>query len=812
MTTQGIQGDLRVAARTLLREPGFTFIAVIMLGLGLGATTAVFSLVNGVLLTPLPYKEPERLVTVREVMPQIAHLYPSLPVNARHFVEWRKECRSIEAMALFEPATVNLTGSGEPERLDAARVSPNMFRVLGIQPALGRDFRDEEEQEGNNSVAVLTDGLWRRRFGADPALVGKTVVLNGRAHIVAGILPADFRFPDRNVFELGQSVAPRTEIFVPKTFAKDELEELLGRHNYGMIARLRPDAGRERAVAELQAVQARIEALAGEKVNLRVLMLPLLDSVVGKARRGLLVLMGAIGVLLLIVCVNLANLLLARGERRSRELAVRAALGAGRGTLIRHALSETVLLGVAGGLLALAVAAAGIQLLAHHAPVDIPRLDEVTLDGRVIAFSVVLIAVTVFLFGFLPAWRASAGDPQEALRAVSRSATASRGGMRLRSTLVACEVGLSTLLLLLAGLLTNSFLRLLRADKGFRAPTVLAVDIGLSGDKYKQEPARDGFYRRLFDNLGSQPGVQAVGIASALPLQGETWIDSVSLTGTRDRGHEISVNVRFVSADYFRTMGVPLLAGRTLSDSDRGRKVAIISQRLAAALWPGQDAVGRKFTRGNDVWFEVIGVAGDVRAQADKPPVAMMYRGYWEWMPYRTVLVARAAAEPSSIAGAVRAAIRSTDPDVPVPRMRTMEQVLDQGIATRRFQMALAAGFGVMALLVAGLGIYAVVSYSVARRTSELGIRAALGARTGDLYRLILGQGLAPVAAGLLVAIFAAVAFGRVLASLLYEIGVADPLTIMAVVSVLGIVALCACLVPARRAGRTDPLEALRYE
>ncbi len=812
MTTHGILGDLRLAARTLLREPGFTIIAVIMLGLGLGATTAVFSLLNGVLLTPLPYREPERLVTVREVMPQIAHLYPSVPVNARHFVEWRKECRSIEAMAVFEPATVNLTGSGEPERLDAARVSPNMFRVLGVWPALGRDFLDEEEQDGNNSVAVLTDGFWRRRFQGDPTLVGKTVVLNGRSHTVVGILPADFRFPDRNVFELGQSVAPRTEVFVPKTFAKDELEELLGRHNYGMIARLRPDATRERAITELQAVQARIEALAGEKVNLRVLVRPLLDTVVGKARRGLLVLMGAIGVLLLIVCVNLANLLLARGERRSRELAVRAALGAGRGTLIRHALSETVLLGTAGGLLALGIAAAGIQLLAARAPVDIPRLDEVRLDGRVIAFSGILVAVTAFLFGFLPAWRSTAGDPQEMLRSGSRGATASRAGMRLRSTLVASEVGLSTLLLLLAGLLLNSFVRLMRADKGFRAPTVLAVDIGLSGDKYRDEAARDGFYRRLFDNLGSQPGVRAVGIASALPLQGETWIDSVSLTGGRDRGHEVAVNVRFVSTDYFRTLGIPLLAGRTLSDNDRVRKVAIISERLAAALWPGQDAVGRKFTRGNDQWFEVIGVAGDVRAEAHRPPVAMMYRGYWEWMPYRTVLVARAAADPLSIAGAVRAAIRSADPGVPVPRMRTMAAVLEQGIAARRFQMLLAAAFGVMALLVAGLGIYAVVSYSVARRTSELGIRAALGARAGDLYRLILRQGMAPVAVGLLIAIAAAMAFGRVLASLLYEIGAGDPFTILAVVSVLGTVALVACLVPARRAGRTDPLEALRYE
>lgn len=812
MKLNGVGADLRLGLRNLLREPGVALIAVVMLGLGLGATTVMFSLVNGVLLNPLPYRQPERLVSIREVIPQIAHLYPALPVNARHFVEWRKECAAIESMSVFEPTTVNLTGSGEPERLDGGRVSPNVFRILGVQPAIGRDFLDEEEQEARNSVAVVSDGLWRRRFHADPTLVGRTITLNGRAHTVVGILSPNFHFPNRNVFELGQAVEPHTDVFLPKTFAKDELEEILGRFNYGVIARLRPGASRPQAVAQLEAVQVRMEALAGEKVGLRAIVRPLLETVAGKARSGLLVLMGAIGVLLLIVCVNLANLLLARGERRSREMAIRAALGAGRGTLIRHALAESAVLGAAGGLLALGVAAWGIHLLTHYAPVDIPRLDEVRLDGRAIAFSGILVAVTALVFGFLPAWRVSGGDPHDTLHSGTRGATASRSGMRLRSALVASEVGLSALLLLLAGLLLNSFVRLVHADQGFRASTVLAVDIGLSGDKYIKEAARDGFYRRLFETLASEAGVQSAAIASALPLQGETWIDDASVNGAPDPQQHVPVNVRFISADYFRTMGIPLRAGRTFSDNDRGRKLAIISDRLAAAFWPGQDAIGRKFTRGNNDWFEVIGVAGDVRAQAHEPPVAMMYRGYWEWMPFRTVLVARAAGGPTSIAGAVREAIRLTDPDVPVPRMRTMSEVLERSVATRRFQMQLAAGFALMALLVASLGIYAVVSYSVARRTSELGIRAAMGARVPDLYSLILRQGMAPVAIGLLFAIAGAAAFGRLLGSLLYEIGGRDPLTIGAVASLLGVVALVACLVPAQRASRVDPLAALRSE
>jgi putative ABC transport system permease protein len=800
--------DVRHAVRSLFREPGFAVPAILMLGLGLGATSAVFSLVNGVLLKPLPYAQPDRLVSIREVIPSIAQLYPSLPVNARHFVEWRKWCPSLESMSAFQPGTLNLTGWGEPERLDAALVSANLFRVLGVRPAQGRDFRDDEEQEGKDAVAILTDRLWHRRFHADPALVGRTISLNGRARTVVGILAPDFRFPDPNAFATGQAVAPHAEVFVPKVFAKDELEQLLGTHNYAVIARLGSGVSREQAVAQLEAVQARMEAMAGEKINLRALATPLLETVAGGSRRGLLVLMGAIAALLLIVCVNLANLLLARSERRSREFAVRAALGASRGALIRHGLAESLLLAFGGGLLAVGVATVGVDLLKAYAPSGIPRLDEVALDGRVMAFAAMLVAVTALLFGFLPAWRASRSDPQDALRSTTRGATASSGAMRLRSVLVASEVGLSAALLILAGTLLNSFVRLIRSDKGFHAPTVLAVDIGLSGDKYQPEAARDGFYRRLFAALSTQPGVQSAAISSALPLEGETWIDGVSANG--GSGPEFSVNVRFVSPDFFRTMGIPWRAGRTLGENDRGRQRAVISSRLAESLWPGRDPIGRRFTRGNNEWFEVIGVAGDVRAEADKTPVAMMYRGYWDWMPYRTLLVARAAGAPQSIAGALRAAIHAADPDVPAPPMRTMSEVFDASAGTRRFQTFLAAGFALMALLVASFGIYAVVSYSVARRTSELGIRAALGARAGDLYGLILWQGMAPVILGLLAAAAAAVAFGRVLSSLLYEVDGRDPLTIALVAALFGLVSLAACLIPARRASRLNPLDALR--
>jgi putative ABC transport system permease protein len=807
-------GDLRLAARSLVREPGLALTAALMLGLGLGAATAVFSLVNGALLNPLTYRDPGRLVAIREVIPEVARLYPSLPVSARHFVEWRKACPSIDGIALIDTVSVNLTGSGEPERLDAARVSPNLFRVLGVRPAMGRDFQDDEEQDGHDQVVVLGDGLWRRRFQADQALLGRRIVLNGRPHLVIGILPPSFRFPNLDILDAGHSAAPRADLFTPKVFSKNEMEELLGMFNFGAIARLKPRVSTARAATELEAVQARMETLAGEKVGMKALVMPLLDAEVGQARRGLYVLMAAVGVVLLTICVNLANLLLARAERRGREIAVRAALGAGRARLIGHAMAETALIAIAGGLLGFGVAAAGIYLLTHRAPVEIPRLDEVRLDGRVLAFAGLMAAFTATLFGFLPAWRATRGDLQLALRSGARGAGGSRASSRLRSTLVACEVGLSGLLLILAGLLTNSFMRLMRADKGFRAPTALAVDIGLAGDAYKEDAQRDGFYKRLLADLASEPGVQSAGISSALPLQGETWVDSASttpITGLRTTG-AVMVNVRFVSADYFRTLGISLPAGRTFNENDRRRKVAIIAANLAAALWPGQDPLGRKFTTGGDQWLEVIGVAGDVRVEAHRTPVAMMYQPYWDWMPYRTVLVARAAGDPRSIAGAIRSAIHRADPDVPVPRMRTMADVLDESVATRRFQMALAAGFAAVALLVAGLGIFAVVSYSVARRTSELGIRAALGATEAGLYKLVLGQGMAPVAAGLLAAVAVALVLGRLIESMLYEIGGRDPLTIAVVALAIMLVALAACLIPARRAARVDPATALRYE
>jgi predicted permease len=809
----GLRSDLRYASRRLLSEPGFTAIAILTLGLGIGANTAIFSVVNGVLLRPLPYREPESLVTVREVIPALAQTYPTLPVSARHFVEWRARCTSFERLSLTDLGTVNLTGAGEPEHLDSARVSADLFQTLGVEPAMGRAFAEGEDQDGRNRVAILSDALWRRRFHADPAIVGKTITLDSQVHTVVGVLPAGFRFPGTAVLETAQAALQRPEVFKPIVFTPDQLREMMGAFNYQVIARLKRGVTRERALAELNVIGAQLVKMSGDKTELRAWVVPLQESLVGKSRRGLLVLLGAVGSVLLIVCVNLANLTLARAERRGRELAIRTALGASRGRLIRNAFTESLLIAFSGGVLGAGLAAVALGALVRSAPPDIPRLDEVGLDLRVLLFALAITAATGLLFGLAPAWRASRADPQRVLSSGGRSSTTGARGLRLRSVLVSSEVGLSAVLLITAALLMTSFVRLMRVDKGFRAPSVLAAEVAIPWAKYGKDAQSNAFHERVLTRLAAAPGVLSAAISTALPLEGETWVGSAYVPGdSRPNWERPAVNVRFVSADYLRTMGIPLRAGRTFADDDRKRKVVVISERLARTLWPGESPIGRHVISGGDTNFEVIGLAGDVRADADKPPVAMVYQPYWDWAPRKVVLVARAAGEPWSMAGAVRAAIREADADVPLPEMRTMQMVLEQSTAQRRFQMTLACVFAGAALLLAGLGIYGVVSYSVTRRTNEMGIRMALGAQAGDLHRLVIWQSMLPAAVGLAAGVLGALAAGRILSGLLFEVSERDPLTIAGVAALLVLVSLAACHGPARRATRVDPLSSLRCD
>ncbi len=805
--------ETRCAVRLLVREPGFAAVCVLMLALGIGANAAIFSIVNGVLLRPLPYRDPARLVLLREVIPAIAPTYPTLPASARHFTEWRQRCTSFSSLSVMDRGSANLTDNREPERLKIARVSADLFDTFGVQPSLGRAFVAGEDTEGRDRVVVISDSLWKRRFSADRGIIGKSIMLDGAGYTVVGVLPAGFRLPVVSILENVASELEEPEAFRPIVFSSDELKELMGTFNYNVIARLKPGVSREAATAELNVVAAQLEALSGEKVNLRSVISPLKESVVGKSRRSLVVLLGAVGAVLLIVCVNLANLMLARAERRGREWAIRSAVGASRSRLVRQVLAETLLIAFLGGALGTAVAAGSLGVLLRHAPADIPRLEDVHLDANVLLFAFVITTLTGVLFGLAPAWRSVRTDPQETLRSGGRTLTEGRQGKRFRAALLSLEVGLSTALLVLAALLGESFLRVMDADKGFHAPTVLSARVAIPTAKYAKEEQRNRFHEQVLEKLASEPGVLSAAVTTALPLTGETWVDSTwALGDTRPESERPLVNVRFVSPGYLRTMGIPLLAGRTFSVSDRNRNVAILSERLARRLWPDLDPVGRKITRGGGQVYEVIGVAGDVRANADQPPVAMIYRPYWDWAPRSVTLVARSAGDPRMLGNLIRAAVRSVDPDVPIPQMQTMQEILEQSVAQRRFQTLLASAFGATALLLAALGIYGVISYSVARRFNEIGIRIALGARPAQVRRMVVGQGMLPVALGLILGVLASLAAGRIVSALLYGVTARDPGTVALATAVVVAVSVAACWAPARRATKVDPLEALRYE
>ncbi len=809
----GLRDELRSAVRVVTREPGFASLCVVMLALGIGANTAIFSIVNGVLLRPLPYRDPAKLVTVREVIPAVAATYPTLPASARHFTEWRQRCASFSSLAAIDQGSATLTGIGEPERLNLARVSAGMFETLGTPAALGRGFETGEDTDGRDRVVVLSDSLWKRRFNSDPAIVGKTLTLDGAGYAVVGVLPAGFQLPVMAIMDNIPAATDQPEIYKPIVFSRGQLDELMGAFNYNVVARLKEGVSREAAAAELNVIASQLETMAGEKVNLRASVASLQESIVGKSRRGLVVILGAVGAVLLIVCVNLANLMLARAERRAREWAIRTAVGASRARLARQVLAEAVLIALAGGTLGIAVASASLGVLVRNAPAEIPRLAGVRLDLNVLAFAFGVTLVTGILFGLAPAWRSTRTDPHETLKAGGRTTSGARQSARFRNVLLGAEVGLSTGLLVLAALLGQSFLRVVNSDKGFRAPAALSAKVVIPRTKYAEDAQRNRFHEHVLDRLSSTPGVLSAGITTALPLTGETWVDAVWVPGDpKPQMEQPAVNVRFVSADYLRTMGIPLLSGRTFSESDRSREVAIVSERLARRLWPDLSPIGRQIERGGNHRYEVIGVAGDVRANPDQPPVAMVYRPYWEWAPSTVTLVARSAGDPRMLASAMRAAVRAVDPDVPLPVMQTMREILEQSVAQRRFQMLLASVFGATALILAALGIYGVISYSVARRTNEIGIRMALGARRSHLLRMVIGQGMTPVAAGLACGIAGSFAVGRVVSNLLYGVTARDPWSIAAAAALVVVISTAACWIPARRATRVDPLESLRYE
>ncbi len=811
----GLAGDLRFALRTLRKDKMFSAVAVATLALAIGANTAVFSLVDAIVLRPLAYRDAGRLVAVHEIVPKFAYLAPLIPVNAGDFAEWRKSVHAFEQAALLNENSANLTGSGEPERVKLGRVSPSLFPMLGVEPRLGRTFMEQEDQQGRDGEVVLDDAFWRRRFGADSSVIGRKITLDGRPFEVIGVLPADFRFPKLSQLYAMTIDEERPEIWKPLAANKYELEHG-GDYDFACIARLRRGVTRARAEAELNAVQAVIARQAPFKFELRAALVPLQEQIVNRSKMGLELILAAVAAVLLIACVNIANLLLARASGRRREMAIRCAMGAGRWRLVRQALAESFLVAMAGGIAGMAVAFLAMRAILAYAPADVPRMDEVHPDARLLLFNFLVAAAAGLFFGLLPAWRVSQADPQEAMRSGGRGATAGPGAGRLRGVLVALEAGLSAMCLIGGGLLLHSFVNLLRVDGGFQADRVITADVRMPRERFPNDQKRSAFLKGVLDRLAALPGVIAAGTVSNLPLSGE---GNNNLAMPEGRNWPVMdrplCDMREVDPNYFRTMGVPLRTGRVFSETDGARSVAVISERTAARLWPGEDPIGKRFFTGQDTAhpIEVVGIVGDIHGVSlGKPPSATIYRPYWQSGQSGYSLVVRAAMNAAAVAPAIRAAIRQVDADMPIPPLRTMGEIVDASVAQRRFQLALVLLFGVAALLLAGLGIYGVVAYSVAQRTNEMGIRMALGAAPGRIRRMVLGQGMAPVALGLAGGVAGALALGRLLRNLLFGVSSADPATIAAVSGALLLVAAAASYLPARRATRVDPAAALRYE
>jgi predicted permease len=810
--------DLRFAARLLRKNPGFCAIAILTLALGIGANTAIFSVVDGVLLQPLPYRNPQQLYRIREIVPQMVKSYPLLDANLPDFLIWQRQRRSFSQVAIAEAVPAIHSGDGPAKEIYGLRGSASLLDTLGARPELGRAFLPEEDLSGRGNVVMLTDAFWQEHFHRDPAIVGRKIILDGQSNTIVGVLPASFRFPK----ELSGS-SKRLDFYRPLGGPRYYEEPLIGEFDFVAIARLQSGVTPDSALAELNVLQQQIAAQAKADsggVDLRAELFPLVTEVVGPARRGLLLLLAAVGAVLLIVCVNLANLFLSRAPARMREAAIRTALGATRCRLIRQMLVESMLLASIGGLLGIGLAHLAMQWLLNAAS-GVPRIDEVAINGPVLAFALCVSALTGIVFGILPAQTIAKAEPQPVLKSSGTTSTESPRTRRLRGALVALEVGLCTMLLIMAGLLSSSLFHLAHVNTGFAVSDVIAADVHLPEQSYPTPTTRQQFYERVLAKIRELPGVRSTAWVTLLPLGGQGSVTEISLVGEQARSdRRIEANFRAVSPEYFDTMRIPLVAGRYFTPEDRGRRRIILSHNLAQRLWPGADPIGRQCI---GAWAllqlqpsEVIGVVGDIRtAKLDQPPLYMAYvPDSWAQKdpgaPPSASIVVRGAG--AALTSEIRDVLQGIDPNVPMVALRPMTQLIADNLQARRFQLLVTAFFAVSALLLASVGIFGVVGYSVEQRRQELGVRRALGAQQQHLLMLVLLQSMLPVLSGLVAGTIAALAASGLTQSLLYNMKAFDPLTFASVVLLVAVVALFACYIPARRATRIDPLVALRYE
>ncbi len=801
----------RQTLRGLWRDKAFSLTALAILGLGIGATTAMFSVVNSVLLQPLSYDDPDRLHAVYANVSEVAEIYPRMFVNGRHYAEWRASCSACEAITAFRFGRPNLTDGGVPIAVNSLRVSEGFLRTVGMSPIVGRGFAPEDHQPGAERVALLSAGLWRSRFQADSSILGRSLKLDGRPTTVIGVLSASFRFDTGTVYSRNLGAMPQQpQVVVPSRRAYESMHPAR-EHNFGALVRLREGSTSEAAMAEMDAATRELSRENGFEAITK--LMPLTESVVGESRRGLWLLLGGVAVLLLVVCVNLGNLMLARAERRMREVAVRQALGAGRFQLMLGALGESVFLSVAGGGLGLLFAYWVVDFLVATAPIEIPRLDEIRVDGSGLLAALAATAFTAVAAALLPVVRMSGARPQHALRERQKGQTDS--GSRLRDLLVGVQVSLSATLLVVAGLLLASLFRLVGVDKGFETQNIISFQVVLPNVDYPNKESSLAFHQRVLDQLQAEPGVVSAGLTSKLPLDGTAWGDALYSPG-KSEPHFIS-DFRFVSADYLQSVGVPLLRGRHLEEADRGRAdVGLVSKSVADAVWPGENPIGKIFRRGfgeDRPLMRVVGVVADVRAASlDEKTVPTAYEPFWYRGLPAVRYTVRTRTGPAPFVARVQELVRGIDSTLPVSDIRTMDQIVAKSVSQERFQSMLASGFALAALLLASLGIYGVVSYSVARRTNEIGLRMAIGADEGNVRAMVLRQGLRPIVFGLMVGLGAALAVGRLIESLLFGVSSRDPMTFGVTAVLLVAVGLAACYFPARRAAALSPSIALRHE
>ncbi|HXG68904.1 MAG TPA: ABC transporter permease [Blastocatellia bacterium] len=798
--------DIRYGVRTLVKNPGFTIVAVIALALGIGANSAIFTVVNGVILRPLPYEDPEELVLVWETRP--ARNIMRGVFSPADFLDTRNQNQVFEDMAAFNGANITRTDGGEPERVRGNRVSHGFFSILGIQPALGRAFLPEDEKFGNHRVVILSHGYWQRRFAGDPDVIGKTLTLNSQPHTVIGILPAGFRF----VWD-----SEEADMWLPLAFAEDKLAR--GSRYLPVIARLKPGVSREQAQAEMDALAASLEQqYPDSNAGRGVFVASMHEEIVGDIRLALYVLLAAVAFVLLIACANVANLLLARAAGRQREVALRLALGASRFRLVRQFLTESVLLSMFSGALGLVLALWGLDFLKAVSPGDIPRLNEIGLDFRALGFTLGISLLTGLLFGIAPALQASNLDLNEALKEGGRSATVGFRRQRLRSLFVVAEVALALVLLIGAGLLIRSFLRLQEVKPGFDPNNVLTMAISLPEARYPKPEQQAAFFRQLLENLETLPGVETVGAVLPLPYSHSNYSYTFDIEGRPSAapGERTAASWRAVSPDYFRAMRIPLLKGRAFTEQDvrNAEKVIIINETMAQRYFPDEDPIGKRMTIGiNNITARIVGIVGDVKfAGLDSELSPEMYTPYPQTTAGVMNIVMRTTGDPASVIAAARSQAQLLDRDLPVYDIKPMEERLSESVAQPRFNTLLLTIFAAVALALAVVGIYGVMSYSVTQRTHEIGIRMALGAGRGDVLRLVVGQGMALALVGVGVGLAGAYFLTRWLESLLFGVTATDPATFAAISLLLVAVALFASYIPARRATKVDPMVALRHE